>query len=70
MDYNRIYEYQELKLKHLKDKSQKLVEHLIQHPMDYQARNASIILNSDIEAKKQELERLNYLAKVQLYRED
>lgn len=68
MDYQRIYNKQELSLNKLKSKLEVLDKHLLTHPADYQARVASVLLKSTIVQKGQLLTRLNYLVNINKYK--
>lgn len=68
MNYTNILRKKSLKLSVVNRRIDLLDKHLLNHPEDYQAVICILALRSEALRRTREINRLSYLAKVELYK--
>lgn len=68
MNYTNILRKKSLKLSVVNRRIDLLDKHLLNYPEDYQAVICILYLRSEALRRTREIKRLNYLAKVELYK--
>lgn len=68
MNYTNILKKKSLKLSVVNRRIDLLDRHLLNHPEDYQAVICILALRSEALRRTREINQLNYLAKVELYK--